>query len=161
LVLIIKIKKIMIMKIIKSLNLIIVCLCTTTVLHAQEIKTEIAKPVEVKATTQGGRINTPSPQPELKPQPQVAAISTDAPPAAEAPSPLTRREEAKPAVKEKTEVKIASDKDVVTPGGEEGRKIMTGNTTQPAPEINSQPTIDTRPAPQVKMAKPVNGRQQQ
>jgi hypothetical protein len=144
------------MKIIKTLLLNMVGLCAISSLHAQQLQNEIAKPIEVKIPAAAS--NRPSPQPELKPQPQVAAIATDAPPAAETPSPLTRKEDAKPAVKEKQEVKIASDKDVVTPGGEEGRKIMTGKTTQPAPEINSQSTIDPKPAPQVKPS--ANGRQQ-
>lgn len=147
----------MIMKIVKSFTAILVCICSSALLHAQEIKTEIAKPVEAK--TAATDANKPSPQPVFKPQPQVAAAATDAPAAAETPSPLTRKEEAKPAGRDKPQVKLVSENDVVTPGGEEGRKIMAGNTTKPAPEINNQSTIDTRPAPQLKATIPVSGQQ--
>ncbi|MBK6380909.1 MAG: hypothetical protein IPF72_14955 [Chitinophagaceae bacterium] len=84
------------MKIVKSLLLLAVSICTTTILFAQEIKTEIAKPIEVKIPAAN---NKPSPQPELKPQPQVAATPANAPAAAETPSPLTRKEDAKPVEK--------------------------------------------------------------
>ncbi|MBK9483711.1 MAG: hypothetical protein IPO01_00295 [Chitinophagaceae bacterium] len=146
------------MKIVKSLLLLAVSICTTTILFAQEIKTEIAKPIEVKIPAAN---NKPSPQPELKPQPQVAATPANAPAAAETPSPLTRKEDAKPVEKEKLEVKTLNKNDIATPGGEEGRKIMEGKSTQPAPEINSQSTIEPRPALQVKTPRPVNGKQQQ
>ena len=132
--------------------------CATTILYAQEIKTEIAKPIEVKIPAAN---NKTSPQPELKPQPQVAATPANAPAAAETPSPLTRKEDAKPVEKEKLEAKTFNNNDIATPGGEEGRKIMEGKSTQPAPEINSQSTIDPRPAPQIKTPRPVNGKQQQ
>ncbi len=146
------------MKIVKSLLLLAVSICTTTIICAQEVKTEIAKPIEVKIPAAN---NKTSPQPELKPQPQVAATPTNAPAASEAPSPLTRKEDAKPVEKEKLEAKILNKNDIATPGGEEGRKIMEGKSSQPAPEINSQSTIDPRPAPQIKTPRPVNGKQQQ
>jgi hypothetical protein len=147
------------MKIIKSIPVLLVCICTTILLHAQDTKTEIAKPVEVKI--QAVANNAPSPQPALIPQPQVAATPTNAPAAAaETPSPLTRKEDAKPAVKEKTEVKIASDKDVITPGGEEGRKIMAGKASKPNEPVYSPSTIDTKPAPQVTRSAGSNQQQQ-
>ncbi len=82
------------MKIIKSLLLLTVGFCITTILHAQEIKAEVGKPIEVKIPANAN--NKPSPQPQLKPQPQVAAVATEAPAAAETPSPLTRKDDAKP-----------------------------------------------------------------
>ena len=147
------------MKIIKSLFLLTGGFCATTILYAQEIQTEIAKPIEVKIPAVAN--DKHSPPPTLKMQPQVAAIATDAPAAAAAPSPLTRKEDAKPVEKEKLEAKTFNNNDIATPGGEEGRKIMEGKSTKPAPEINSQSTIDPRPAPQVKTPRPVNGKQQQ
>ncbi len=139
------------MKIIRSITAIIICLGATTLLHAQEVKPEIEKKMEVKVPATANSTSMPG----LKSQ------TLEAPAATQAPSPLTRKEDAKPSVRENQETKIASEKDVVTPGGEEGRKIMAGKTTQPAPEINNQSTIDPKPAPQVKTPKPVNGRQQQ
>jgi hypothetical protein len=146
------------MKIIKALLLSIVGLCAISCLHAQQLQNEIAKPVEVKIPAIVN--NKPSPQPALIPQPQVAA--TDAPTAAaETPSPLTRKEDAKPAVKEKQEVKIASDKEVVTPGGEEGRKIMAGKSSKPAEPVYSPSTVDTKNAPPVTRSSGSNQQQQQ
>lgn len=147
------------MKIIKSFAAILVCISTPALLHAQEIKTEIAKPIEVK--TPATDANKPSPQPVFKPQPQVAATAIDASAAAETPSPLTRKEDAKPEGQDKLQIKTLDKNDIATPGGEEGRKIMAGKTTRPAAEINNQSTVDPRPAPQVKTPKPVNGQQQQ
>lgn len=135
------------MKIIKLIPAFIICLCSSALLHAQENKTEIAKPVEVKIAATDA--NKPSPQPVFKPQPQVAASATDAPAAAETPSPLTRKEEAKPAGKDKPQVKIVSDNDVVTPGGEEGRRILAGKTARPEEAIYSPSTADAKPAPPV------------
>jgi hypothetical protein len=146
------------MKIIKSLLLLAVCFCTATIVYAQEPKAEIAKPIEVKIPAVAS--NKPSPQPELKPQPQVAAIATDAPAAAAAPSPLTLKEDAKPEEKEKQELKTFDPKDIATPGGEEGRKIIAGNASAPKDPIFSPSTVDPKPAPQVKPVKPANGRQQ-
>lgn len=83
-------------------------------------------------------------------------------PVSETPSPLTRDKNQQPAEKQKPTLKLVDDKEVVTPGGEEGCKIMAGKKTRPTPEINTRLTIDPKPAPQlVKPAKPVNGQQQQ
>jgi hypothetical protein len=138
------------MKIIKSFFLLTVGFCATTIVYAQELKPEIAKPLEAKIPAAAN--NRPSPQPELKPQLQAAP---------EVPSPLTRKEEAKPAVNEKLEAKTVNKNEIATPGGEEGKKIMAGNTTRPTDPIYSPSTIDPKPAPQVKPAKPANGQQQQ
>ncbi len=149
------------MKILKSLLLLTVGFCTTTILYAQDVKTEIAKPEEIK-TPNRAATNTPSPAPEFKPQPggalpKAATSST----VAEAPSPLTRKENVKPEEKEKLEAKTFDAGSIAKPGGEEGRKILAGKSTSTAPEINNQSTIDPKPAPQVKTAKPANGQQQQ
>ncbi len=111
------------MKIIKSLLLLTVGFCTTTILQAQELKAEIAKPMEIK--TPAAANNKPSPKPQLKPQPQVA---TEALADTEAPSPSTRKEDAKPELKDKPEVKILTPKAIPTPGGEKGRKTLAGNS---------------------------------
>lgn len=149
------------MKIIKSFLLVTVGICATTLLYAQDVKTETAKPEEIKIPTRAAT-NTPSPAPEFKPQPGGAApkAATSAT-VAEAPSPLTRKENVKPEEKENLEAKIFNKNDIATPGGEEGRKKLAGKSTSPAPEINNQSTIDPKPAPQVKTAKPTNGQQQQ
>lgn len=52
------------MKIIKLFLLVAISLCTTVLLHAQNIKTEIAKPVEIKQQTTAEKSD--SPMPELK-----------------------------------------------------------------------------------------------
>lgn len=146
------------MKIIKLIPAFTICLCSAGLLHAQEVKTDIAKPVEVK--TSANASDKASAQSTFKPQPQVAA--SDAPAAvAETPSPLTRKEDTKPVAKEKTEVKTLSANDVVIPGGEEGRKIMAGNTTRPKDPIYSPSTADAKPAPPVTKSSARNQQQQQ
>jgi hypothetical protein len=148
------------MKLIKSFFLLIVGFCTTTILYAQELQPEIAKPIEVKILP-AAVDNKPSPVSQLKPQPGPGPKETTLSAVAETPSPLTRKENVTLEEKEKLEVKTLNAKDIATPGGEEGRKTLAGKTTRPTPEINNQSTIDPRPAPQVKPAKPVNGKQQQ
>lgn len=145
------------MKIIKSVLLLIVAFCTTTITNAQKPKTEIVKPIEIKIPAEAS--NKPSPQPQLIPQAKVAGNSTQPPAVTAAPSPLSK-EDANPVEEEKPETKILNKKDIVTVGGEEGSKKMAGNTTRPKPEINNHSTIDLKPAPQVKPATPANGQQQ-
>jgi hypothetical protein len=89
------------MKIIKSIAAITVCLCATTLLHAQEIKAELAKLSEVKPPPQAVRSNSPSPQPELKPQ-----VAGEKPVAAETPKSLLSEEEVKPQKKAKSVMKV-------------------------------------------------------
>lgn len=85
------------MKIIKSLFLITVGICTTTLLHAQEVKTLVVNKTEVKMPPQVTPTNAPSPMPEFKAQPQVAAVAKEAPAvAAETPSPLKKDRDSKP-----------------------------------------------------------------
>lgn len=147
------------MKSIKSFPVLLVCLGAAMLSHAQEIKTDIAKPVEVKASANASDKATP--HSTFKPQPQVAATATEAPAAAETPSPSARKEDVKPPVKEKTEVKIVSENNVVIPGGEEGRKIMAGKTTRPKDPIYSPSTADVKPAPPVTKSSARNQQQQQ
>lgn len=145
------------MKIIKSFVAILALVSSATLLHAQENKTQIARPVEAKIPVTDA--NRTSPEPVFKPQPQVGAV-TAVQAAAETPSPQARDKNQQPATAPKPVTKIADDKDVITPGGEEGRNIMAGKTTRPAPEINNQSTVDPRPAPPVKTPATLNGRQQ-
>ncbi|MEP7238510.1 MAG: hypothetical protein ABI685_11615 [Ferruginibacter sp.] len=73
------------MKIIKSFLLVTVCLSATTLLHAQEVKTEVLKQTEVKAPPTD-IANKPSPAPQLIPMngiapkeaPKVQALTADA-----------------------------------------------------------------------------------
>lgn len=79
------------MKIIKTFLLVNVCLCATTLLHAQEVKTEVLKQTEIKPPPAATITNVPSPAPELKPMNGVAP--KEAPVAAtEAPSPFKKEE---------------------------------------------------------------------
>ena len=79
------------MKIIKSFLLVTRGLCTTTLLQAQEIKTEILKPTAIKPPPAATITNIPSPAPQLNPMNGVAP--KEAPVAAtQAPSPLKKDE---------------------------------------------------------------------
>lgn len=147
------------MKIIKLIPAFTICFCSAGLLHAQEVKTDIAKPVEVKTLVNNSDKTTS--QSTFKPQAQVAATATEAPAASETPSPLTRKEDVQPPVKEKTEVKTVSANDVVIPGGEEGRKIMAGKTTRPKDPIYSPSTADAKPAPPVTKSSARNQQQLQ
>jgi hypothetical protein len=55
------------MKIIKTFSLVTISLFVSTLLHAQELKTEVGKPIEPKLTSADNR---PSPAPVLKPDPK-------------------------------------------------------------------------------------------
>ena len=79
------------MKIIKSLLIGTVVLCATTLLHAQEIKTEMLKPTAIKLPPAATITNIPSPAPVLMPMNGVAP--KEAPVAAlQVPSPLKKEE---------------------------------------------------------------------
>ncbi len=82
------------MKIIKPFLLVTVGLCATSLLHAQEIKTEILKPTEIKAPPATTITNMPSPAPMLMPMngvaPKEAAVVTSP-----TPSPLNKDENKK------------------------------------------------------------------
>jgi hypothetical protein len=128
-------------------------MCTATYIQAQ---TETRKMTE-KSIPQSALPPVQAPEMPNAPKP---VTNTEA--VTETPSPLTRDKNQQPEEKTKPTMKLVDDKDVVTPGGEEGRKIMAGKATRPAPEIKNQSTIDPKPAPQpVKLAKPANGQQQQ
>jgi hypothetical protein len=141
------------MKNIKSITLATFFLCNVACVQAQ---TETTKP----AGSPIPQVSMPSAQaPEMKNAPKPVT-NTEA--VAETPSPLTRdKSQQQPEEKEKPKLVLVEEKEVATPGGEEGKKIMAGKTTRPAPEVNNHSTIDPTPAPQVKTPKPANGRQQQ
>jgi hypothetical protein len=143
----------MIMKNIKSIALSVFCMCAAICAQAQiETKKPVGSPIP--------QVSLPPVQaPEMKNAPKPVTY-TEA--VAETPSPLTRdKNQQQPEEKAKLKLVLVDEKEVATPGGEEGRKIMEGKTNQPAPEINNQSTVDPKPAPQFKTPKPVNGRQQQ
>jgi len=73
------------MKNIKSFLVLAACICTTTLLHAQEVKTEIAKKTEAKAPPASTVTSIPSPSPELTPMNGITPKG-----ASPASSPLTR-----------------------------------------------------------------------
>jgi hypothetical protein len=133
------------MKIIKSLLLLTVGFCVTTLLLAQEVKTDIAKPLEVKIPATGD--NKTSPQPKQKQQAPADAVAV--------PSPYTRKAEPQPQVNEKPEAIPLNKNDIATPGGEEGKKIMAGKASKPTDTIYSPSTIDPKliPPPVTKAAK--------
>jgi len=147
------------MKIIRSFLLITVCLCATTLLHAQQAKnennkppeltTEVLKQPEVKIPSQTAH-NTPSPTPELKPQ-----LATEKPVAAETPKSLVSEEEVKPQQKEKPATKIDESNTNAIPGGEEGRKIFAGKAETPKQGTTTPNTIDQnmRPLPKAAVSK--------
>lgn len=140
------------MKIIKPITLSFFSLCTAICVQAQ---------VETKkmADRQIPQVSLPpvkAPEMPNAPKP-VAATET----VAETPSPLTRDKNQPQAETEKPKLVTVESKEPQTPGGEEGKKIMAGKATKPAPEITSHSTIDPTPAPQLaKPVKPVNGQQQ-
>jgi len=110
------------MKFIKASIAIMICLCATATLHAQQSKAESAKREEIPAQAERNKAATP--QPGLKQQPKVATVATKAP--AETPSPSNRKDDTKPDEQIKMELKALIAQPLVTPGGEEGRKILEG-----------------------------------
>jgi len=78
------------MKILRSFLLVTICVSTTAVLQAQEVKTEILKSTEVKASPAATAGNNPSPAPQLKPMNGVSATATAPVAAAQTPSPFTK-----------------------------------------------------------------------
>jgi len=73
------------MNLIRSISTLLVCLSTPALLNAQELKPEIAKPLEIKVTP-AAVDNRPSLVPEFKPQPLAEketkpAVDTGTPPA--------------------------------------------------------------------------------
>ena len=82
------------MKLIQSFFLISICLGTTNLLHAQEIKASLTKPAETKVPPV---VVTASPQPDFIPQPGSVVTPTQPASAAgnTAPSPFNKDEAGK------------------------------------------------------------------
>lgn len=141
------------MKNIKSLTLTVFSLCTAICMQAQvETKKMAERPIPQSSIP-------PVQAPDMLNAPKPVANTE---PVAETPSPLARDKNMKPAETEKPNFQVVEYKEPETPGGAEGKKIMAGKTTRPAPVINNQSTIDHTLVPQpVKPLKPVNGQQQQ
>ncbi len=141
------------MKMIKQIFLVTALLFSAVHLQAQDVTNKSA----VNPTPR--EILPPAKAPEMFNAPKPLA---NAEAVTETPLPLTWEKDQLQQEKDKPTLKLADDKEVVSPGGEEARKIMAGKTTKPAPEIITHSTIDPKAVPQpVKHAKPVNGRQQQ
>jgi hypothetical protein len=149
------------MKIIKSLSLIAVGLFVTTLLHAQQdknnqppqLKAEVLKQQEIKTPPQAGLMNTPSPQPGLKPQPgtplpKEAAATTNTQP--------QQSEEGKSKVlpKPKNAVLDNSTEDDTKKLTPEQTNILNGKSERPknsgvqAPKSSEQKTMQVQPVKQ-------------
>lgn len=125
----------------------------------------LAASIYTQAQTQSGKqavrpIPQVSPPPVTPPEMSNTQKPVNAPvPDAETPSPVTRDKNQPALEKEKPVLKVVNDKEPSIPGGEEGRKIMAGKTTRPAPEIIRHSTIDPKAQP-VPAAKPSVPKQQ-
>ena len=138
------------MKIIKTFLLVTVGLCATTLLQAQEIKTEILKPTAIKLPPASDISNKPSPAPQLKPMNGVTPI--------EAPSPLKKDENKSQPEDPKTEaltIEANGPKNNLTA---EQLKTLNGIAEKPkqtAPAVavltpqNVKPVMIAAPAPAV------------
>jgi hypothetical protein len=89
------------MKIIKSFLLMVIGLCTSALLHAQEVTTQVQKHTEVIPPPASAASNAASPAPVFKPQPAVAATAPAAAAVAETPSAFKKKEAAKTSDKPK------------------------------------------------------------
>jgi hypothetical protein len=131
------------MKIIKSLLLLTIGFCTTSILYAQDVKAEIGKPIELKQ---------PSPAPVLKPQNAVAPTETAI--VNEAPSPF-KKDEIKNKPDEPKQInKTIDDGTAINPTGADNAKTGNGKTDKPKqialmPNSNDQ---SARPLPTTKPA---------
>lgn len=139
---------------IKQILLVTALLFSAAFAQAQDLtKKPAAKPIPQEDAL------PPVKPPEMSNSPKPVSTTESV---AETPSPLTRDKNQQPEEKSTPTLKLVGEKDVATPGGEEGRKIMAGKTTRPPAEINNLSTIDPKPAPlPVKPAKPATGQQQQ
>ncbi|MBL7702905.1 MAG: hypothetical protein JNM14_11695 [Ferruginibacter sp.] len=149
------------MKIIKSTLLVTIVLCATTRLHAQQeknnlapqLKPEVLKQEEMKAPPQTG-LNTPSPQPELKPQP-----GTQLPREAAAPSNTKPQQndegksEAKALPKPKTVVLDNGAGDETKNLTPEQQNILNGKSERPK---NSGAQVQHSAQQKTTQAQPVN-----
>ncbi len=127
-----------------------ICLCATTILHAQDAKTLEAKTVEMQRT------NIPSPVPEFKPQPETTSPAAEK--VAKPTEAATKKEEQK-LPPGKMELKTFNEADIITPGGEEAKKILAGNKTN-APATSMMPSSATPPVAPPVIKAPVSKQQQ-
>ena len=122
------------MKSIKSFCLVTICLCATTLLHAQEVKAEIAKPAESTVPPPGSK---PAATPDLISQPKMIELRKSENAVQETPSPYNK-------------VK-SNDKDPVTSLSAENAKILAGKGERPKQlqqvtnELNAQPLPLSKP----------------
>jgi len=146
------------MKIIKSFFLLTVGFCATTILYAQELKPEIAKPVEIKIPP-AAVDNKPSPVPELKPQPGADPKETASSAVSDTPSPLKKDENVKPNENAKTVALTIEGNEATKNLTTEQLKTLNGVSERPKVTAAMPNTIDNsvRPVP----AKPVVGKVQQ
>ncbi|MBK8493561.1 MAG: hypothetical protein IPL50_00160 [Chitinophagaceae bacterium] len=146
------------MKIIQSFFLLTVGFCATTIVYAQELKPEIAKPIEVKILP--AAIDTkPSPVSELKPQPGPDPKETASSAVAETPSPLKKDENIKPNENAKTVALTIEGNEATKNLTAEQLKTLNGVSEMPKVKTAMPNTIDNsvRPVP----AKPAVGKVQQ
>ena len=101
------------MKIIKSFLFITASLCVTTLVHAQDIKAEIAKPIESTVPAPGSR---PAANTDLIPQPKMIEFKKSENAVQETPSPYT---------------KVKNDTNPVASLSAENAKILAGTAERP------------------------------
>lgn len=141
------------MKIIKTFSLVTISLCVTTLLHAQELKTEVGKPIEPKLTSADNR---PSPAPVLIPDAKSELKTTEA---ANVSSTVTD-EEIKPQIVPEKNLAAASPStiDVAIPNTVLPKPIMSNmapTVTTTAPVISTKKSTEVaeqqkaKPVPQV------------
>lgn len=135
------------MKIIKPFFLLTVGFCATTIVYAQDLKPEIAKPLEIKVTTPTVD-NKQSPVPEFKPLPVAAVKEIKPVSVAETPQADSNDESLEPAAIVKAEAKtIDADaaREKLTP---EQLKTYNGNSARPKEQSAMPNTADSpiRPA---------------
>lgn len=127
------------MKIIKSFLFITASLCVTTLVHAQDIKAEIAKPIESTVPAPGSR---PAATPELMPQPKMIELKKRENAVQETPSPYN---------------KVKNDTNPAASLSAENAKILAGKAERPKQTTpvaaldapNVKPQILVAPAPVV------------
>lgn len=127
------------MKIIKTFSLVTISLCVTTLLHAQELKSEVGKPIEPKLTSTDNR---PSPAPVLKPDPNFISNGELKKTETTNASSTDKTEEAKPQLVPVKNLAAASPSstDVVIPNTVLPKPIMSpvSNTAAKRPEVKEQ-----------------------
>lgn len=145
------------MKIIKPLLLLTICICTTTILSAQELKPEPAKPVAIKIPDDENK-----PSPEFRQQPVTPPTKTISSVVAEKPSPREIDENLKPTENAKP-VALTIDADAATKKLT-AQQLKTSNGISERPKVPTVPpnTIDHNARP-VTVTKPavVKGEQKQ